>query len=141
MSEQNGLPNGWSKCLLGDVLRIIRGVSYDKTQASKTDSDGMVPILRATNIDQTLDFDDLVYVRQSCVSQEQFLQAGDILIAASSGSRNVVGKAAQLKQDWHGAFGAFCMGLRISTTEINPSFVAWFLQSQEYRRKISDLNS
>ena len=138
MSDGNGLPKGWVHCTLGDVLRIIRGVSYNKSQAYSTGSSDRVPILRATNIDKNLDFNDLVFVPQSCVNDDQLLRQGDIVIAASSGSRNVVGKAAQLRCSWSGSFGAFCMGLRI-TSEIAPAFVAWFLQSHEYRHRISDL--
>ena len=128
MSNGDGLPKGWCSCMLGDVLRIIRGVSYNKSQASSVQSEDRIPIIRATNIERELDFNDFVFVPKTCVSEEQLLQRGDIVIAASSGSRNVVGKAAQLRHKWTGSFGAFCMGLRVRP-EIASSFVAWFCRA------------
>src|SRR6266516_897045 len=122
---------GWKLQKLGEVLKVIRGVSYKKEQASSEPAEGYVPIFRATNIQDGLTFDWLVYVPSSRVSPEQRLQKNDIVIAASSGSRAVVGKAAQLNADWDGSFGAFCFGLR-PTDSVNPRFVGWFLQTREY---------
>jgi len=68
------------------------------------------------------------------------LQLGDIVVAASSGSRAIVGKAAQLHFDWQGAFGAFCFGLRPEQL-IEPRFVGWFLHTQEYRSRISNASA
>jgi type I restriction enzyme S subunit len=97
---------------LGAVLRVIRGVTYQKEASRKTSIEGFVPVLRATNIQSNLEFEDLVYVPATDVSEIQKLKVGDIVIAASSGSLSVVGKAAQLKHPWTGSFGAFCFGLR-----------------------------
>jgi len=140
MSEGNGLPKGWAEAMLGDVLRIIRGVSYKKEQASSTPRASYVPLLRATNIGAGLDFDELVYVPNSCVDQEQMLVAGDIVVASSSGSKTVVGKASRLTADWHGSFGAFCMGLRV-VPPVDSQYICYFMQTHEYRHQISELAS
>lgn len=124
---------------LDDVLTIIRGVSYKKDDASSTPASNTVPVLRATNIqDGTLVFNELVHVPRKYVSDEQLLRRGDIVVAASSGSRSVVGKAASLKIDWQGSFGAFCFGLR-PKSGIDPNYLAWFLQTSEYRQQVSEL--
>ncbi|MBI3099526.1 MAG: type I restriction endonuclease subunit S [Planctomycetes bacterium] len=122
---------------LGDLLTVIRGVSYRKEHASKEPAPDRVPILRATNIQDGLVFDDFVYVPNGYVSEEQLLRRGDIVIAASSGSRNVVGKAAQLTTDWSGSFGTFCFGLR-PEPGVHPGYLAWFLQTSEYRHQVSN---
>jgi type I restriction enzyme S subunit len=96
------LPQGWAITRLGYIVDIIRGVSYKKEDATNADGPGLVPILRATNINGNLNFEHLVWVPKKYVSDDQMLRAGDIVIAASSGSLSVVGKAAQLKQDWQG---------------------------------------
>jgi type I restriction enzyme S subunit len=140
MSESNGLPKGWAEATLGDVLRIIRGVSYKKEQASSAPRASFMPLLRATNIGMELDFDDLVYVPTSCVDQEQMLVAGDIVVASSSGSKTVVGKASRLTADWHGSFGAFCMGLRV-VPPVDSQYICYFMQTHEYRHQISELAS
>src|SRR6185312_7806320 len=105
------LPESWTVAPLGELVSILRGVSYKKEDAAEEKDAGLIPILRATNINGSLKFEDLVWVPEKYVDENQMLQKGDIVIAASSGSASIVGKAAQLKQSWHGSFGAFCMAL------------------------------
>ena len=138
MTQQQNIPDKWIACALGEVIETIRGVTYSKDQASLEPKPGYLPVLRATNIDRTINLDDFVYVPKSQVSSEQLLQIGDVVIAASSGSKSVVGKAAQLTQKWNGSFGAFCMGIR-PNPEVEPRYVGLFLQSYEYRHAVSKL--
>lgn len=130
----------WRTGKLTDVLTVVRGVSYKKEDASIEPSPGLVPILRATNIQNGLVLQDFIHVPRRYVSDEQLLRRGDIVVAASSGSRSVVGKAAQLTIDWAGSFGAFCFGLR-PKPNVNPAYLAWFLQTSEYRRQVSELSA
>ncbi|MDD3589969.1 MAG: restriction endonuclease subunit S [Thermoguttaceae bacterium] len=65
------------------------------------------------------------------------LQKGDILICASSGSKHLVGKAAQVTFDGEYTFGAFCKVVR--PKNINPAFLGFFFQSPNYRTRISNL--
>ena len=134
------LPAGWVTTTLGNLVGIVRGVTYKKMDARSESEQGLVPILRATNIGQALSFQDLVYVPDKYVKYEQMLRLGDIVIAASSGSRAVVGKAAQLRHDWTGSFGAFCFALRPDRGLIKE-YIAWFLQTQEYRTRVSELSA
>ena len=133
-------PRGWVSAILGDLITVVRGVSYKKIDARYVAEEGLVPIIRATNIEQELNFDNLVYVPGHYVKQEQFLRPGDIVIAASSGSRSVVGKAAHLKREWPGSFGAFCLGLRPEAST-DDRYIAWFTQSEEYRHRVSTLSA
>ena len=123
---------------LGQLLTVIRGVTYKKEAASSAPAEGLVALLRATNIQQSLSFDELVYVPANCVSETQLLRAGDVLIVASSGSRSVVGKAAPLTRSWKGSFGAFCFALR-PNAGVDPRYVAAFLRSPQYRDRALDL--
>jgi len=117
----------------------IRGVSYAKQDASTTARDGMVAILRAGNIhDATIVLDDLVYVPSRCVSEEQMLREHDVLVATSSGSMDVVGKAARATHKLGVAFGAFCKVLRPNAS-IEPRYFAYYFRTAEYRRAISRL--
>ena len=121
---------GWRKAKLSDLLNVLRGVTYKKENAAKEQRAGLLPILRANNIQNGLVSEDLVYVPKDCVSETQMLRSGDIVIAASSGSRHIVGKAAQLKTDWRGSFGTFCFGLR-PKPGVNPGYLSWFLQTAD----------
>jgi type I restriction enzyme S subunit len=124
---------------VGDISRQIRGVSYEKGEASLSPSDGLVPILRANNIsDGEINLEDLVYVPSRRVKAEQYLIAGDVLIAASSGSLDVVGKAAPARVDLNAGFGAFCKVLR-PNNQVWPPYFSHFFQTPRYRKIISTL--
>ncbi len=139
-----GLPRGWALTTLGAILQVLRGVTYDKQHAVESAQNAidpalnLVPVLRANNIGDGLNFDEVVFVPARFVSEGQYLQIGDIVIAASSGSASVVGKAAPLLHEWYGSFGAFCYGLRVNP-QIDCRFVSYFLQSKEYRNQVSEL--
>jgi type I restriction enzyme S subunit len=138
MSE---LPEGWGEVPISSVVEIIRGVTYQKDQASSAPNPGSLPVLRANNIQQgKLIFEDLVYVPAACMSEKQCLKQGDIIIAMSSGSKSVVGKAARSIADWNGAFGAFC-GLLRPLDGVESAFVSWLTHSGDYRSRVSELSS
>jgi len=132
------VPEGWCWATLGALSTIIRGVTYQQSDARSEPGPGVVPLLRATNIGEGLTFSDLVYVPERVVAAEQRLCAGDIVVASSSGSRNVVGKAATLGSAWNGTFGAFCMVVRPVTTAIAP-YLSLFLMTPWYRERVSRL--
>jgi len=125
---------------VSEVASLIRGVSYPKEESSKEAKAGYTPILRANNIDGELNFNELVYVPRKRVNDEQLVRAFDILIAMSSGSKDLVGKAAQANRDFDGGFGAFC-GLVRPTQEIDRKFAGFFFRSPNYRSEISRLSS
>jgi type I restriction enzyme S subunit len=131
----------WPTVPVGEIAQQVRGVSYDKSQVSNSAAPGLRPVLRAGNIQEgSLLLDkDLVYVPDSCIAHQQLLRPGDIVIAASSGSIDVVGKAAQLSEPWEGSFGAFCKVVRPSSERVNPRYLHHFFQSTGYRRKVSSL--
>lgn len=142
MSENEGLyplPDGWVWTTLGEVAEVIRGVSYPKTESTSTNGEGLVPILRATNIvDDTLVLDEeLVFVSEALVKAQQFMQQGDVLICMSSGSKHLVGKTAELfLENWRGSFGTFCAVLR-PHPGLAQSILGYFTRSREYRSVVS----
>jgi len=124
---------------VGDLAEQIRGVTYGKEDASKTPTPGYLPVLRAGNItDFGLVFDDLVYVPEAKVAARQKVRKGDIVIAASSGSLDVVGKAAPALAAFDGGFGAFCKVIR-PTSKVDAAYLAQFFKTPSYRRTISSL--
>lgn len=124
---------------VADVAEQIRGVTYAKEDAASNPLPGYLPILRAGNIaDDGLVFDDLVFVPANRVAPTQKIRRNDVLIAASSGSLDVVGKAARALADFDGGFGAFCKVLRPKSC-IDPAYFAHFFRTREYRRRVSAL--
>ncbi len=130
------LPAEWQWLPFGEIHWLVRGVTYTKTDISDVAEAGYVPVLRAGNIGPILTLDDPVFVRAGCISDDQFLQAGDFLIALSSGSKNLVGKAVLVGDVGAFAFGGFCGVIRLADNEYN-AFTGVYLQSDLYRDAIS----
>ena len=62
---------------IGDVAKLVRGVSYKKEVSRNEPSENYVALLRANNIvNGAFSFDELVYVPSSLVNSEQFLDEG-----------------------------------------------------------------
>ncbi|MND68385.1 Type-1 restriction enzyme EcoKI specificity protein [compost metagenome] len=125
---------------VGDIAEQVRGISYPKSDATTQEGVGLVPILRANNISETgLAFTDLVYVPKKYVRPHQYIRRGDVVIAASSGSIDVVGKAGALRTEFDGSFGAFCKVLRPNQKRVDPIYFSHFFKTVAYRRRISSL--
>ena len=123
---------------LKDICTQVRGVSYKPSDLR--DENSGLPILRANNIQDTgIVFDELVYVDSSKVHSEQYLLTDDIVICASSGSKNLVGKAASYKSDLSASFGAFCKVVRINNSDdLCKAYIQQYFQSKIYRNAISE---
>ncbi len=119
---------------LGEIASVVRGVTFSKADATDQPADGLLPVLRAGNIQDSLVLDDdLVYVPRGKISDKQMLRQGDIVICTSSGSSEVVGKTGFARNDWPGSFGAFCAGIRAKPTKSDPSFLFYYLRSPAFR--------
>ena len=125
------IPSSWKWQRGIEVFDVIRGVSYKKNDASDSPVEGSFPVLRANNIGNGINFDGLVYVPRDNIRDEQFVRRGDILIAMSSGSKKLVGKAAPIVTEFKGAFGAFC-GIIRNKSRIPDEVLARYFQSPQY---------
>lgn len=126
----------WNIISLHSLAYIIRGVTYTKEDVG-TAKNGYIPILRANNIqNDKLDYNDLVWVIKSRISHDQFLHQGDVVVATSSGSRHLVGKAASFDSKQKISCGAFCAILRPNNL-VDNLFFKYFFQTQKYRNLIS----
>lgn len=130
----------WQKVKLDECIEQIRGVSYKPEDATDAPTEGFYPILRANNIkDNSLFFDDFVYVKENKIKKEQIIQKGDIIVCASSGSKDLVGKAAQANENLNMSFGAFCKCVR--PKNISPAYLGAYFKSPIYRKTISLLSA
>lgn len=141
-NEVSELPESWIWVPLANLSEILRGVTYKKTDATNISSSSNMAILRATNIrEEKLILDqDLVYIPIEKVLSDQLLKNGDIVICTSSGSKSLVGKAAQLQEEWYGSFGAFCAVVR-PVSNISQKYLGYFFSSEKYRHFISQKSS
>ena len=63
------------------------------------------------------------------------MKSGDILVCTSSGSKELVGKAAFVENDLSMTFGAFCKVIRSKIC--CPKYIGYFFDSPYYRKRIS----
>lgn len=136
------LPKAWVEIALSEIANIIRGVTYKKEHSTNMAQDGFLPVIRATNITgSALHLDELVYVPAENISNEQILQPGDVVIASSSGSKDIVGKAGAFSDgNFVGSFGAFCTGIRPSIF-LSADYFGYYFQTPSYRKSVSELSA
>ena len=128
-----------SKEKIGMYSDQIRGVSYKESDIHDSLNDKSIILLRANNIfENEINFDNVVYVDKSRVTKKQYLQKGDIVVCASSGSKHLVGKAAQVDFDTEVTFGAFLKVVR--PKNILANYLGYYFLSNEYRRTISSIS-
>jgi type I restriction enzyme S subunit len=128
------LPEGWEWCRMGELAEVIRGVTYKKHQVSEQPRDEHVALLRANNIQETITDESVVYVPLELINKRQLITEGDILIAMSSGSANLVGKAAQASSEIHATFGAFCAVIRPLGKKLSL-YLGFFTTTPTYRQQ------
>ena len=94
----SNLLNG-NKCIsLKDLGTLIRGVSYKPEQVrEKYDSDAFI-LLRSNNIDSNfrVNYNEVYYIDSVILKEDQNLCLNDIVICMSNGSKDLVGKAAEI---------------------------------------------
>src|SRR5690554_80340 len=106
------IPEGWKDGTIGDIGDLTRGVTYSKKDIKTSIDKGVTPILRATNISgNVVDLDNMVYVPDEFVRNNQVLNQYDIIITMSSGSKDHIGKNGFYYFEKKVGFGAFCAKL------------------------------
>jgi type I restriction enzyme S subunit len=119
---------------LGEVCAFVRGVTFDEADATDHGRPGRTSILRAGNIQDELDAqNDLVWVPDGQVSDEQRLRKNDIAICMSSGSPEVVGKTARVPYDLSASIGSFCGIIRPKKSD-EASYLSFFFRSAAFRK-------
>lgn len=117
-------------------IHQLRGLSYRPNQILKSLEENTIPVLKANNItDDGLDISDIIYISKDFVKDNQILKKGDILLAASSGSKKVIGKNVSFDLDSEFSFGAFCKAIRPKSS-IYPGYLKHFFKTPYYKRTI-----
>jgi len=132
--------NPYPRKQLGEYIEQVRGVSYKPADIRTTLNENSILLLRANNISSgRINHFDVQYVAREKVSGEQIIRLNDILMCASSGSIDHVGKAAICERDAVGeTFGAFCKLIRLKG-ELLPKYIATYFETDEYRKIIMQL--
>ncbi|EOZ4994065.1 restriction endonuclease subunit S [Morganella morganii] len=135
------LPVGWEWARLGNTVAIIRGITFPASEKHKEPSEGKVACLRTANIQDSIEWDDLLYVSKSFVKRsEQFAEKGDIVMSMAN-SRELVGKVAYIYNIPTGSatFGGFLSVIR--PYGFNAGFLMSVLRSPNIKSILIDSSS
>ena len=121
---------------LKPYITQVRGIAFKPSEISTDPFPGSIAVLKANNItNDGLDDSKLIYIDAKRVREEQIIRRGDLLLAASSGSKKVIGKNIYFATDSRFTFGAFCKVVR-PKGGIHPPFLKHFFQTPYFRQVI-----
>ena len=132
------IPKSWRWVRLGELVTVIGGVSYKKTDVRKHG----IRILRGGNIQsmKVLTDEDDVFLPSEYRDDEKQVRIGDILIVSSTGSKTVIGKAGYVDREMPntmiGAFLRICRPICAETIE----YLRYLFDSNFYRKHIRELS-
>ena len=135
----DSIPAGWVTARLGDVIDIIPGTSFQKTDITALGNG--LKILRGGNIQngRIVLCDDDVCISDNLINDRANVKKGDIVIVASTGSSELIGKAALSHQDYpRTQIGAFLRIIRPYSTELSD-YLGIIFQSEQYKNHIREV--
>ena len=133
-SHYENLPKGWTLCRMGDVISLLSGTSYAKSDVRTSG----IKILRGGNVQdgEIIEKSDDVFVQMNRASFECNVRTGDIVIVASTGSADLIGKTGYVRREYGNTqIGAF---LRIARPIIHEmsAYLNLVFTSDMYRSHI-----
>jgi type I restriction enzyme S subunit len=135
------LPASWSWVALGEVIDIVRGITFPASQKTREAALGRIACLRTSNVQQTIEWEDLLFVDRSFMGREdQLIQHHDIVMSMAN-SRELVGKVALIDEIPHAeaTFGGFLGVLR--PRKIEPLYAMAVLRTPYARSLLIDSSS
>ena len=132
-------PKGWCIIRLGDIIDYISGTSYQKTDIVPNHTG--IRILRGGNIQNgaIVLFKNDVYVKNALANSNNTLRKGDIALVASTGSQELIGKAALARKEYPNTqIGAFMRIIRPKLGDLSD-YLGIIFQSDYYRNHIKNV--
>lgn len=117
---------------LDEISDLVRGVSFPSGAKQFAPEKGLIPCLRTANVQDELTFDDLWYIPESSIRNEnQILKEGDIVLS-SANSLDLVGKSAVFQSKNYNkiTFGAFLTVIR-ARPSANPKYLGYMLRAPQ----------
>lgn len=141
-TELGEIPEDWGVVELRDFGKVHRGVSYKgDSDLHPHDTWNSKRLLRSNNIQEgIIRFDDLQFVVEHRVSEQQVIKPNDILLCMANGSKTLVGKSAMFlsrANEYDYTYGAFMGCFRAYNENANAHFIFFLFQTKLYRDYIS----
>lgn len=133
MSDQ--IPKGWRKVKLGEVIKIIRGVSYSSNDLKKTSGD--VLFVNLKNIERGGGFRNIgLKFYSGDYSVNQLVKKGDIIIATTdlTPTAEIIGMPALVPQiNKFACISMDLVKLDVDEKQINKVFLYFLLKTKKYK--------
>jgi len=127
---RNNMP--WPTKKLGECLvQFNRGISW-----SRKDEGGTIAVLRIPNIQEGhINLNDLKYIDTKSKNGE--LEKDDIVMVASNGNPDLVGRSALVTEKEEGMrFASFLVRLRFDNRKLLPQYAHLFLLTPTFKREL-----
>lgn len=130
--------SSWRTTTLGEEVQIVRGITFPASAKGRNPGKGLLPCLRTANIQNEVDWVDLLYVSEEYVrNDDQYVQKYDLLISMAN-SRELVGKVALVgRNDITCTLGGFIAAIRCGSG-IDPKYLKAILRVPAAREKLID---
>ena len=125
----DGFTNDWEQRKLPEFVEFFNGLTYTPNDVRESGT----LVLRSSNVKngEIVDADN-VYVESEKVTSEN-VKVGDIIIVVRNGSRALIGKHAEIKENMpNTVIGAFMSGIRSK----HSSFVNALLDTYQFEKEI-----
>lgn len=126
-----GFHDEWKNDILGNQVDFFTGLTYSPNDVS----DKGTFVIRSSNIKENrLVKTDNVFVNSDVVNCE-YVKKNDIVVVVRNGSRELIGKHAQLKkEESNTVIGAFMTGIRCDES----NFLTALLDTNQFKSKINE---
>lgn len=136
-AKSDALPPGWAWTELGGISEIVRGITFPASEKHTEPSDELVACLRTANVQDEIDWSDLIYVREEFVKREDQIINGNDIVMSMANSRELVGKVAIVDEGPAAktSFGGF-LGV-IRPYIVNPRFLLYVMRGRSARNYLT----
>lgn len=125
-----GFTDPWEQRELSQFVEFYTGLTYSPSDVQETGT----LVLRSSNVKNGAVIDaDNVYVNDEVVDSEN-VRRGDIIVVVRNGSRALIGKHAEIREEMpKTVIGAFMTGIRSN----HSSFVNALLSTQQFENEVA----
>jgi type I restriction enzyme S subunit len=130
----NLIPGTWIECKLGDVVAIVRGVTFPASSKVHEPTDGYVACLRTSHIQEKLLWNNIYYIPSNYVKGTDRLAKRNDILMSMANSSNLVGKVCIKETDREACFGAFLSAIR--SEGASHAYIYYFLKSSKAQQSL-----
>jgi type I restriction enzyme S subunit len=135
------LPKGWIEVPVDDVCQIVRGITFPTSEKRFESGAGLIACLRTANVQANVEWDDLWFIPQRYVKNDEQLVTPDDILISTANSYELVGKVSRVTHTkFRSTLGAFISLLR-TYKGVDAGFLYYQMSSESVQRSIREMSS